>query len=121
MNYVYLGSNLISTYEDLDETDEGVFSNRFRHPMKVDLGGSFTKILPYMFSETGAGEMQGANGQLYDSAGSLWLTNTITSIGSNAFSDCDKLSTLRLATMDAQTSQATEKVCLRTVIMISAS
>ena len=96
LNYVYLGRNLISTDNDLDATDEGVFSNRFKLPMKVDFGGSFTKILPYMFSETGVGAVQGANGQLYDSPGSLWLTNTITSIGSYAFSDCDKLSTLRL-------------------------
>lgn len=96
LNYVYLGRNLISTDDDLDATDEGVFSNRFRLPMKVDFGGSFTKILPYMFSKTGVGAVQGANGQLYDSPGSLWLTNTITSIGSYAFDDCDKLSTLRL-------------------------
>jgi hypothetical protein len=64
--------------------------------MKVVFGGRFAKILPYMFSKTGVGAVQDANGQLYDNPGSLWLTNTITSIGSYAFDDCDKLSTLRL-------------------------
>lgn len=96
LSYVYLGRNLISTDDDLDATDEGVFSNRFKLPMKVEFGGSFTTILPYMFSKTGVGAVQGQNGQLYDAAGSLWVTNTITSIGDYAFYDCDKLSTLRL-------------------------
>lgn len=79
-----------------DSSDEGLFSNTYKLQTKVTLGGKFTIILPYMFSETGVGAAVDNNGNFRDIAGSLWIPNTIKSIGDNAFYDCDWLAGLTL-------------------------
>ena len=77
-------------------TDEGIFSNKYEYPTKLSLGGSLRTILPCMFYQTGVGAAVGQNGQFSGYAGSVWIPHTITSIGSNAFSNCDKLAGLTL-------------------------
>ena len=91
---ITLNRELVYDYNDLDATDEGIFSNKHKNPTTVSLGGSLRTILPYMFSETGVGAAVGSNGQFV--AGSVWIPHTITSIGDYAFNDCDKLAGLTL-------------------------
>lgn len=91
---ITLNRELVYDYDDLDATDEGIFSNKHKNPTTVSLGGSLRTILPYMFSETGVGAAVGSNGQFV--AGSVWIPHTITSIGDYAFNDCDKLAGLTL-------------------------
>lgn len=91
---ITLNRELVYDYNDLDATDEGIFSNKHKNPTTVSLGGSLRTILPYMFSETGVGAAVGSNGQFV--AGSVWIPHTITNIGNYAFNDCDKLAGLTL-------------------------
>ena len=93
---ITLNRELAYDYDDLDATDEGIFSNKHKNPTKVSLGGSLRTILPYMFSETGVGAAVNQNGQFSGAAGSVWIPHTITSIGNHAFYNCDKLSGLTL-------------------------
>ena len=93
---ITLNRELESDNDDLDATDEGIFSNKHKNPTTLRLGGSLRTILPYMFSETGVGAAVGSNGQFNGLAGSVWIPHTITNIGNYAFYDCDKLAGLTL-------------------------
>lgn len=93
---ITLNRELVYDYNDLDASDEGIFSNKHKNPTTVRLGGSLRTILPYMFSKTGVGAVVNPNGQFSDSAGSVWIPHTITNIGNYAFNDCDKLAGLTL-------------------------
>ena len=91
---IALYRELVYDYDNLDATDEGIFSNSKKLPTKVSLGGGLRTILPYMFSETGVGAVLLSNGQY--TAGSVWIPHTIESIGDKAFYDCDRLAGLTL-------------------------
>ena len=91
---IALYRELVYDYDNLDATDEGIFSNSKKLPTKVTLGGGLRNILPYMFSETGVGAALLSNGQY--TAGSVWIPHTIESIGDKAFYDCDRLAGLTL-------------------------
>ena len=71
-------------------TDEGLFANSHRGELvtKVDMGGHFRTILPFMFSYSAVGGTV-INGNTV--AGSVWIPHTVTSIGNYAFSECENL------------------------------
>ena len=65
-----------------DQTDEGIFSKNSALT-SVTIGDQVKSIPPYTFAESGL-------------TGSVWIPNTIESIGDKAFYDCDNLSGLTL-------------------------
>ena len=67
----------------LDEWDEGLFATKHDELTSISLGGGLRNILPYMFTKAGV-------------SGSVWIPNTIVSIGDKAFYDCDNLKGLTL-------------------------
>lgn len=76
-------------------TDEGLFANSRRGELvtKVDMGGHFRTILPFMFSYSAVGGTV-VNGN--HAPGSVWIPHTIKSIGDSAFLNCDKLAGLTM-------------------------
>lgn len=76
-------------------TDEGLFANSHRGNLvtKVDMGGHFRNILPFMFSYSAVGGTV-INGNPV--SGSVWIPHTITSIGNSAFLNCDRLAGLTM-------------------------
>ena len=67
----------------LDEWDEGLFATKHNMLTSISLGGGLRNILPYMFTKAIV-------------SGSVWIPNTIVSIGDYAFYDCDNLRGLTL-------------------------
>ena len=67
----------------LDEWDEGLFATEHDKLTQISLGGGLRNILPYMFAKASV-------------SGSVWIPNTIESIGDKAFYDCDNLGGLTL-------------------------
>ncbi|MBQ5396219.1 MAG: leucine-rich repeat protein, partial [Alistipes sp.] len=76
-------------------TDEGLFANSHRGELvtKVDMGGHFRTILPFMFSYSAVGGTV-INGNTV--AGSVWIPHTVTSIGNYAFLNCNRLAGLTM-------------------------
>jgi len=67
----------------LDEWDEGLFATKHHKLTQISLGGGLRNILPYTFAKASV-------------SGSVWIPNTIESIGNHAFYDCDNLGGLTL-------------------------
>lgn len=83
INYVKEDGTDFVTDDDLDEWDEGLFATEHDKLTQISLGGGLRNILPYMFAKASV-------------SGSVWIPNTIESIGDYAFYDCDNLGGLTL-------------------------